>query len=48
MWGLAGYVIFLRALLGLAAGGSGTEAANLNDRQIWWLMAVFDTAIGYG
>lgn len=46
-WGLAGYSIFFVApSLGLPPEVPGTEAANLNDRQIWWLMAVFDTAIG--
>jgi cobalt transporter subunit CbtA len=46
-WGLAGYIIFFVApSLGLPPEVPGTEAANLKDRQIWWLMAVFDTAIG--
>ena len=46
-WGLAGYVIFFAApSLGLPPEVPGTEAAYLKDRQIWWLMAVFDTAIG--
>jgi len=46
-WGLAGYTVFFVApSLGLPPEVPGTEAANLNDRQIWWLMAVFDTAIG--
>jgi len=47
LWGLAGYTVFFAApSLGLPPEVPGTEAANLKDRQIWWLMAVFDTAIG--
>ncbi|MGZ8902585.1 MAG: CbtA family protein [Methylobacter sp.] len=46
-WGLAGYAAFFVApSLGLPPEVPGTEAANLKDRQLWWLMAVFDTAIG--
>ncbi|MDD1613543.1 MAG: CbtA family protein [Methylococcaceae bacterium] len=46
-WGLAGYTIFFVApSLGLPPEVPGTEAANLQDRQLWWLMAVSDTAIG--
>jgi cobalt transporter subunit CbtA len=47
LWGLAGYAIFFVApSLGLPPEVPGTEAADLKDRQLWWLMAVFDTAIG--
>jgi cobalt transporter subunit CbtA len=47
LWGLAGYTIFFVApSLGLPPEVPGTEAANLKDRQLWWLMAVFDTAAG--
>ncbi len=47
LWGLAGYTIFFVApSLGLPPEVPGTAAANLKDRQLWWLMAVFDTAIG--
>ena len=47
LWGLAGYTIFFAApSLGLPPEVPGIEAANLKDRQVWWLMAVFDTAIG--
>ena len=47
LWGLAGYTIFFVApSLGLPPEVPGTEAANLKARQLWWLMAVFDTAIG--
>jgi cobalt transporter subunit CbtA len=46
-WGLAGYTIFfIVPSLGLPPEVPGTEAANLKDRQLWWLMAVFDTAAG--
>lgn len=47
LWGLAGYIIFFVApSFGLPPEVPGTEAADLKDRQLWWLMAVFDTAIG--
>lgn len=47
LWGLAGYIIFFVApSLGLPPEVPGTAAANLEDRQLWWLMVVFDTAIG--
>lgn len=47
LWGLAGYAIFFVApSLGLPPEVPGTTTANLNDRQLWWLMAVFDTATG--
>lgn len=47
LWGLAGYTIFFVApSLGLPPEVPGTETANLKDRQLWWLMAVSDTAIG--
>ena len=47
LWGLAGYGIFFVApSLGLPPEVPGTEAADLNDRQLWWLMTVFDTALG--
>ena len=47
LWGLAGYGIFFVApSLGLPPEVPGTEAANLNARQLWWLMTVFDTAVG--
>jgi len=47
LWGLAGYAIFFVApSLGLPPEVPGTETANLNDRQLWWLMTVFDTAAG--
>jgi cobalt transporter subunit CbtA len=47
LWGLAGYAVFFVApSLGLPPEVPGTEAAALKDRQLWWLMAVFDTAFG--
>lgn len=47
LWGLAGYTIFFVApSLGLPPEVPGTETANLKDRQLWWLMAVVDTAAG--
>ena len=47
LWGLAGYAIFFIApSLGLPPELPGTEAADLNARQLWWLMTVFDTAVG--
>lgn len=47
LWGLAGYAIFFAApSLGLPPEVPGAEAADLKDRQVWWLMTVFDTAIG--
>ncbi|MEQ1545470.1 CbtA family protein [Methyloglobulus sp.] len=47
LWGLAGYTVFFVApSLGLPPEVPGTEAAALKDRQLWWLMAVFDTAFG--
>jgi len=47
LWGLAGYLAFFVApSLGLPPELPGTEAGNLKDRQIWWFMAVFDTAMG--
>ena len=47
LWGLAGYAIFFVApSLGLPPEVPGTEAADLNARQLWWLMTVFDTAAG--
>jgi cobalt transporter subunit CbtA len=46
-WGLAGYIVFFVApSLGLPPEVPGTEAAHLKDRQLWWLMTVFDTALG--
>jgi cobalt transporter subunit CbtA len=47
MWGLAGYAVFFVApSLGLPPEVPGTTAAKLEDRQVWWLMTVLDTAFG--
>ncbi|MFA6161951.1 MAG: CbtA family protein [Methylobacter sp.] len=47
LWGLAGYAVFFVApSLGLPPEVPGTEAAKLEDRQVWWLMTVLDTAFG--
>lgn len=47
LWGLAGYATFFVApSLGLPPEVPGTEAALLKDRQLWWLLAVADTALG--
>jgi cobalt transporter subunit CbtA len=47
LWGLAGYTVFFVApSLGLPPEVPGTEAANLHDRQLWWLMTVLMTAVG--
>ena len=39
-------IFFVAPSLGLPPEVPGTEAANLKDRQLWWLMTVFDTAAG--
>ncbi len=47
LWGLAGYITFFVApSLCLPPELPGTEAADLNDRQLWWFITVFDTAAG--
>lgn len=47
LWGLAGYTVFFVApSLGLPPEVPGTEAAKLEDRQVWWLMTVLDTGFG--
>ncbi len=47
LWGLAGYLTFFVApSLGLPPEVPGTEAANLEDRQTWWLITVLDTGFG--
>ncbi|MCK5830763.1 MAG: CbtA family protein [Methylococcales bacterium] len=46
-WGAAGYVAFFAApALGLSPELPGTVAANLVDRQYWFLGTVFSTALG--
>jgi len=47
LWGLAGYAVFFVApSLGLPPDVPGTEAARLQDRQLWWLMTVLATGAG--
>jgi cobalt transporter subunit CbtA len=47
IWGVAGYLVFFVApSLGLPPEVPGTDAAKLEERQTWWLMTVFDTALG--
>ncbi|HEY8034430.1 MAG TPA: CbtA family protein [Methylobacter sp.] len=47
LWGLSGYLTFFVApSLGLPPEVPGTEAAQLADRQSWWLMTVLDTGFG--
>lgn len=48
-WGTAGYVsLFVAPALGLHPELPGTEAADLLDRQTWWLGTVLATASGLG
>ena len=47
VWGGAGYVVFfLVPALGLPPELPGTLAADLEARQLWWLMAALCTATG--
>jgi len=47
LWGAAGYVIFFLApALGLPPEIPGAEAAPLESRQLWWVLAVVFTAAG--
>ena len=47
IWGIAGYVaFFLAPTLGLPPEVPGMSAAKLEERQVWWIMTVFDTALG--
>ena len=47
VWGAAGFVVFVLAPnLGLTPELPGMPAANLQDRQIWWLATVLCTAGG--
>ena len=46
-WGLAGYSIFFVApSLGLSPVVPATLDTDIEARQLWWLMTVFDTALG--
>lgn len=47
IWGLAGYAAFFAApSLGLPPELPGSEAADLLERQVWWLMTVCATTLG--
>ncbi len=47
LWGLAGYLVFFVApSLGLHPELPGTEAANLQLRQLWWILTVICTGAG--
>jgi cobalt transporter subunit CbtA len=47
LWGLAGYAVFVVApTLGLPPELPGTVAADLTQRQIWWVSAAASTAVG--
>lgn len=47
VWGFAGYLVFFAApSLGLPPELPGTTAAELLDRQYWWLATVCSTAVG--
>lgn len=47
LWGLAGYAVFVLApTLGLPPELPGTAAADLTQRQIWWIGTAASTAVG--
>ncbi|BAQ75506.1 cobalt transporter subunit CbtA [Pseudomonas sp. Os17] len=47
LWGLAGYTTFcLAPTLGLPPELPGTAAADLVQRQVWWIGAAASTAVG--
>lgn len=47
LWGAAGFAVFFVApSLGLPPEVPGTAAAQLGDRQAWWLIAVLATGAG--
>ena len=49
LWGAVGFAVFFGSpSLGLAPEIPGTFAADLENRQIWWLATVVATAIGLG
>lgn len=46
MWGITGFaVFFVIPGLGLPPEIPGTEAATIENRQLWWLLAVFSGAV---
>jgi cobalt transporter subunit CbtA len=47
LWGLGGYAVFFVApSLGLPPEVPGTEAAELANRHVWWVLTAVCTAIG--
>jgi cobalt transporter subunit CbtA len=47
LWGLAGFAVFVLApTLGLPPELPGTAAADLTQRQIWWIGTAASTAVG--
>ena len=47
LWGLAGFAVFVLApTLGLPPELPGTAAADLTQRQFWWIGAAASTAVG--
>ncbi len=49
VWGAAGYIIFnLAPALGMAPELPGMAAADLVDRQLWWIATVIASAAGLG
>jgi len=47
LWGLAGFAVFVLApTLGLPPELPGTAAADLTQRQIWWVGTAASTAVG--
>lgn len=49
LWGLAGFAVFtLAPALGLPPELPGSAAADLGDRQVWWIATVAATAAGLG
>ena len=49
LWGIAGFAVFqLAPALGLPPELPGTMAADLQQRQIWWLGTAISTAAGLG
>ena len=49
LWGLAGFAVFHMApALGLPPELPGSQAAELELRQVWWIATVAATAVGLG
>jgi len=48
LWGLVGFIAFFAAPgLGLSPEIPGTQAAELEQRQVWWVFTVLATIIGF-